>query len=134
MSAQKSISHSHQLIILLVRFGILEFVMGAGSSKAVSRFHMTGETIVRECGDASRVKQLHALVTGATSGIGIETARVLAVAGANVYAMGRNETKLQEVIQAIEKELQEKPSTAGSIQGVVADLDSLTSIKNVPRS
>ena len=103
--------------------------MGAGDSHAVSRFHMTDEDVVKECGDTSRVKQLNILVTGATSGIGIETARVLAVAGANVYAMGRSETKLQEVTHAISKELQEKPSTAGSIHGVLCDLNSLLSVK-----
>ena len=94
-----------------------------------SRFHLTAEDIVKECGDTSRVKQLNILVTGATSGIGIETARILAVAGANVYAMGRSETKLQEVTQAISKELQEKLSTAGSIHGVICDLNSLASVK-----
>ena len=103
--------------------------MGVASSKAVSRFHMTGEEIVKECMDASRVKQLHALVTGATSGIGIETARVLAVVGANVYAMGRSDTKVQEVTQAINKELQEKSLTIGSIRGVLCDLNSLASVK-----
>ena len=107
----------------------LDIIMGSNASHPVSRFHLTAEDIVKECGDASRVKQLNILVTGATSGIGIETARVLAVAGANVYAMGRSETKLQEVTQAISKELQEKPSTAGSIHGVLCDLNSLASVK-----
>ena len=107
----------------------LDITMGAGDSQSVSRFHMTGEDIVKECGDTSRVKQLNVLVTGATSGIGSETARVLAVAGANVYAMGRSEAKVQEVARAISKELQEKSSTAGSIHGVLCDLNSLASVK-----
>lgn len=102
--------------------------MGANSSCSPDRRNLTAEDIVKECGEDSNVKRLHILVTGATSGIGIETARVLALAGAKVYLMGRSETKLQAVIDNINKELREKSST-GSTEGVVCDLDSLASIK-----
>ena len=103
--------------------------MGLGGSYSVSRFSMTAEEIVNECGSSSRVEQLHILVTGATSGIGIETGRVLALAGAKVYLMGRSETKLQEVIQTIKKDLQAKSSNAGVVEGVICDLNSLANIK-----
>jgi NAD(P)-dependent dehydrogenase (short-subunit alcohol dehydrogenase family) len=102
--------------------------MGSSDSRSVSRFHMTAQDIVDECGENSKAKQLQILVTGATSGIGIETGRVLALAGAKVYLMGRSETKLQEVIENINKDLQQKPS-GGSVQGVLCDLNSLASIK-----
>jgi NAD(P)-dependent dehydrogenase (short-subunit alcohol dehydrogenase family) len=44
-----------------------------------------------------------ALVTGATKGIGIETCKVLADAGADIAAVGRDEAGLQEVKTAVEK-------------------------------
>ncbi|CAF4093579.1 unnamed protein product [Adineta steineri] len=97
-----------------------------GSSN--SRYNMTAQDVINECGENSKVKQSHILVTGATSGIGIETGRVLALAGAKVYLMGRSEIKLQQVIENINKELQQK-ATSGSVQGVFCDLNSLTSIK-----
>ncbi|CAF1094118.1 unnamed protein product [Rotaria magnacalcarata] len=93
-----------------------------------TRFSMTGQDIVKECGDNSQIKNLHILVTGATSGIGIETGRILALAGANVYLMGRSETKLNEVRENISKELQQKSST-GTVNGAICDLNSLASIK-----
>jgi len=42
--------------------------------------------------------------------------------------MGRSETKLQEVIENINKDLQQKPS-GGSVQGVLCDLNSLAIVK-----
>jgi NAD(P)-dependent dehydrogenase (short-subunit alcohol dehydrogenase family) len=102
--------------------------MGSGGSCSESRFSLTAENIVEECGANSKVKNSHILVTGATSGIGIDTARVLALAGAKVYLMGRSETKLKEVLDTINKVLQEKPS-GGSVEGVLCDLNSLASVK-----
>ncbi len=101
--------------------------MGSSNS-SLSHYNMTAEDIVNECSENSQVKSSHILVTGATSGIGIDTSRVLALAGAKVYLMGRNETKLQEVIENINKNLQEK-SSGGSVEGVLCDLNSLASIK-----
>jgi NAD(P)-dependent dehydrogenase (short-subunit alcohol dehydrogenase family) len=102
--------------------------MGSGASRPVARRDMTAQDIVNECGANSNVKNASILVTGATSGIGIETGRVLALAGAKVYLMGRSETKLQEVLENIKNELQQKSST-GSVEGVICDLNSLASVK-----
>ncbi|CAF0900199.1 unnamed protein product [Adineta steineri] len=102
--------------------------MGSSDSRSQSRYNMTAQDVINECGENSKVKQSHILVTGATSGIGIETGRVLALAGAKVYLMGRSEIKLQQVIENINKELQQK-ATSSSVQGVFCDLNSLTSIK-----
>jgi NAD(P)-dependent dehydrogenase (short-subunit alcohol dehydrogenase family) len=105
-----------------------KLVMGLVGSSSNARYNMTAQDVIDECGANSKVKQSHIMVTGATSGIGIETARVLALAGAKVYLMGRSETKLNEVIQSINQELQQK-SSGGSVQGVICDLNSLLSIK-----
>jgi NADP-dependent 3-hydroxy acid dehydrogenase YdfG len=102
--------------------------MGSGGSVTKSRFDLTTEDIINECSSDSDIKQKCILVTGATSGIGLETSRKLACAGAKVYLMGRDEAKLQNVIQNITREIEEKQST-GSVQGVVCDLDSLASVK-----
>ena len=108
--------------------------MGAGSSRPVSRFHLTAQEAVNECGNGSTVKRLNILVTGATSGIGIETARVLACNGAKVYLMGRDQSKVHQVVQNISNELQQQQQqqypSGGSIHGVICDLNSLASIKH----
>ena len=44
-----------------------------------------------------------ALVTGATGGLGFETARVLASRGAHVFVCGRTAAKAQKAVAAIEK-------------------------------
>ena len=102
--------------------------MSSSASRAIPRRNMTAQDIINECGENSNVKKAYALVTGATSGIGVETARSLALAGAKVYLMGRDEKKVEEVSETIKKDLQAKSST-GSIEGVLCDLGSLASIK-----
>ena len=105
--------------------------MGSGSYHSVSRARMTAQEVVNECGSSSAIKQLHVLITGASAGIGIETGRVLACNGAKVYLMGRNETKLQEVVDTINNELKQQQSqtSGGFVQGGICDLNSLASIK-----
>jgi len=104
--------------------------MGAGSSRSTSRFHLTAQDVVNECAKGRMMNSLRILVTGASSGIGIETGRVLACNGAKVYMMGRDKTKLQEVISSINNELQEQQQpSGGSVEGVICDLNSLASIK-----
>ncbi|CAF1239006.1 unnamed protein product [Adineta ricciae] len=102
--------------------------MGINSSQTPRRQNLTAQDIIHECNEQSKVKQSYVLVTGATSGIGIETGRTLALAGAKVYLMGRSETKLQKVVTDINEELQQS-TAGGSVQGVLCDLNSLASIK-----
>jgi NAD(P)-dependent dehydrogenase (short-subunit alcohol dehydrogenase family) len=106
--------------------------MGSGSSNHVSRFHMTAQDIFNECADSSSslMKSRNILVTGATSGIGVETVRVLACAGATMYAMGRDAAKLEDVVKNINNQLeQQQQRSGGSVQGVICDLNSLASVK-----
>jgi NAD(P)-dependent dehydrogenase (short-subunit alcohol dehydrogenase family) len=56
-----------------------------------------------------------ALVTGSTAGIGLEIARKLAAEGADVIITGRDQTKLDQAIDAIRR------SGGGTVRGVVAD-------------
>jgi NAD(P)-dependent dehydrogenase (short-subunit alcohol dehydrogenase family) len=104
--------------------------MGSENSGPASRSHLTGQDVINECGLAGRIKNLSILVTGSSSGIGIETSRVLAYNGAKVFMLGRSKTKLEEVINDINHELkQQNQSNRGSVQGVICDLNSLSSIK-----
>lgn len=107
-------------------FSIKIIEMGSGNSRPVSRFHLTGQDVINECDQNGMINHLSILVTGATSGIGIETSRVLALNGAKVFLMGRDQSKLDDVVNSINHELK---STNGSVQGVVCDLNSLASVK-----
>lgn len=64
-----------------------------------------------------------AVVTGASSGLGVETCRVLAAAGATVIMVARDEEKLQAVVQEL---LREQPGAQLHTQCMdLADLDSV---------
>ena len=56
-----------------------------------------------------------ALVTGSTAGIGLEIGRKLAAEGADVIVTGREQTKLDQAIEAIRR------SGGGTVRGVAAD-------------
>ena len=56
-----------------------------------------------------------ALVTGSTAGIGLEIARTLAVEGAEVFVVGRDQTKLDVAVDSI------RASGGANVSGVLAD-------------
>jgi NAD(P)-dependent dehydrogenase (short-subunit alcohol dehydrogenase family) len=59
-----------------------------------------------------------AIITGGTSGIGLETARIFADGGAKVTITGRDETKLENVVEELR-------NSGGEILGLRADLNDL---------
>jgi NAD(P)-dependent dehydrogenase (short-subunit alcohol dehydrogenase family) len=65
-----------------------------------------------------------ALVTGSTSGIGRETALLLAEQGASVIVSGRNTTKGAETVAAVE-------AAGGKARFVAADLNDLESVRRL---
>ncbi|GII52659.1 oxidoreductase [Planotetraspora thailandica] len=65
-----------------------------------------------------------AFITGGNSGIGLETARVLAVHGARVILAGRNQDKLDEAVAEIRK-----VQPDARLDTAVVDLGSLASIR-----
>lgn len=56
-----------------------------------------------------------AVVTGATSGMGLATARLLAAEGAHVYITGRRKDRLDQAVHAIEQ------AAPGQVTGIQAD-------------
>jgi len=71
-----------------------------------------------------------ALVTGSTSGIGVETARVLALQGAHVYIAARNPKKLESCKADMLKTLPQ----GSKISCLVCDLSDLKSVKKCAKS
>ena len=67
------------------------------------------------------------LITGATDGIGKETARALQQMGANVVIVGRNPQKTADVAQ----ELRSQNPTGGGVDAMVADLSSMAEIRRL---
>ncbi|HEY8582233.1 MAG TPA: SDR family oxidoreductase [Capillimicrobium sp.] len=65
-----------------------------------------------------------AIVTGASSGIGAETAQVMAACGARVIAVGRDEQRLQAVVDGIAQD-------GGDATAVVADLADLGTVEAI---
>ncbi|KAI1735887.1 putative short-chain dehydrogenase [Xylaria scruposa] len=66
------------------------------------------------------------LITGATSGIGVETTRAIYATGARVFVMVRDTAKVKPIVADIIN----TTSGIGSIEVIEMDLDSLDSVKN----
>lgn len=66
------------------------------------------------------------LITGATDGIGFETAKILVSRGHHVLIHGRSEAKLQRVAQSL-KSL----SSDASIESYLADLSNITEVESL---
>jgi NAD(P)-dependent dehydrogenase (short-subunit alcohol dehydrogenase family) len=64
------------------------------------------------------------IITGANSGIGFYTALGLAKLGATVIVAGRNKERIDDAIQAIEKE-----TITGTVSPGIIDLSSLNSVR-----
>lgn len=67
------------------------------------------------------------MITGATGGIGKETARALQQMGAHVVIVGRNPQKTADVVA----EMKAQNPSGGEVAGMVADLSSLADIRRL---
>lgn len=105
----------------MISTGILSGLCGAMYLAAPARTFPTSEQVTEGVDLTGKV----AFVTGATSGIGVDTARVLALRGAHVYLVARNPKKLE----ATKAELLKIDPTY-KIDTVVCDLSDLESVKS----
>ncbi|KAH7358314.1 WW domain-containing oxidoreductase [Plectosphaerella cucumerina] len=72
------------------------------------------------------------LITGANSGIGIETARAIHATGATLYLTARDSTKVQEAIDSVKNG--PGPKSDAPIHGLELRLDSLASVRAAAKS
>lgn len=66
------------------------------------------------------------LITGATDGIGLETAKRLVAQGHKVLLHGRNPAKLEQVQQEL--------AAGGEVEGYLADLSSMTAVEGLAKA
>jgi NAD(P)-dependent dehydrogenase (short-subunit alcohol dehydrogenase family) len=82
----------------------------------------TAEEVVSTLGTSLSGRNI--FITGASSGIGVECARVLANAGANVWLAGRNVSKTEAVAQKIVDEC----GDSSRVHVIELDLSDLSSV------
>lgn len=73
-----------------------------------------------------QLKNKTALVTGSTDGIGLATAKGLLKEGAKVYINGRHQSKIEEVITEIKKEIPE-----ADVEGIPADFSKVEEVDSL---
>merc|ERR1712113_1167939 len=64
------------------------------------------------------------VITGANTGIGLETARELLARGGNVFILCRNEARMNAALKELKK-------TSENVEGLLLDLKSFDSVRNV---
>jgi NAD(P)-dependent dehydrogenase (short-subunit alcohol dehydrogenase family) len=95
--------------------------------KGPSDARPTAIQIVKDEGLEGKLSGKVILITGCSSGLGIETARALHETGATVFVTGRDEARTREVIGEILKA--NGGEAKGEIHFVKMELDSLDSVR-----
>lgn len=72
------------------------------------------------------------LITGGTSGLGLESAKRLATAGATIVLTSRTISKGEIAVENVQKYLKDKGVDNSKIYSLVLDLDDLDSVKAFP--
>lgn len=72
------------------------------------------------------------VITGGTTGLGLESAKRLANAGATVVLTSRDEAKGEKAVEAVQSYLKGRGVTNDKVYSLVLDLDDLASVKAFP--
>jgi NAD(P)-dependent dehydrogenase (short-subunit alcohol dehydrogenase family) len=75
-----------------------------------------------------------AVVTGASTGIGLETARYLAAWGAKVTVVGRDVPRTRKAAEAVAHSAREAGIAAPDVAGLTCDFGSLASVRELSRA
>jgi NAD(P)-dependent dehydrogenase (short-subunit alcohol dehydrogenase family) len=74
------------------------------------------------------------VITGGTTGLGLESTKRLASAGATVVLTSRNEAKGEKAVDSVQSYLKERGVINDKVYSLVLDLDDLASVKAFPDS
>ena len=88
----------------------------------------SGTSTTSDVLEGIRLDDKHAFITGATGGLGIETARAFASVGASVTIAGRDPEKIEAALATLRGAL-----PGASFDGEVVDLASLSSIQSAAK-
>ncbi|GAQ78931.1 NAD(P)-binding Rossmann-fold superfamily protein [Klebsormidium nitens] len=87
----------------------------------------TAMAIIKDEGLVGKLKDKVILITGCSSGIGVETARALHATGAHLFLTVRNVGKGEKVVQDIVET--DKSGSGGKVELLRLELDSLASVR-----
>ena len=73
-----------------------------------------------------KLKGKKAFISGSTSGIGLETARILLNEGMTVYINGRSEKTVKKAVEYLKNEIK-----GSEVKGIVADFLKQAQVKNL---
>ncbi|KAL3944914.1 MAG: hypothetical protein SGBAC_001005 [Bacillariaceae sp.] len=74
------------------------------------------------------------LITGASTGLGLESAKRLAAAGATIVLTSRSQAKGEKAVASVEEYVRELQGSTPKVSSLVLDLDDLQSVKSFPNS
>lgn len=103
-------------------FGVHEKTNGPGDARP------TAIQVVKDCDMMGKLAGRNILITGCTSGLGIETARALYEAGAKLFLQGRDIPKLNETIDQLVSKAEYNKNGERPVP-IEIHLDSLESVR-----
>ncbi|CAJ1952200.1 unnamed protein product [Cylindrotheca closterium] len=74
------------------------------------------------------------LITGASTGLGLESAKRLAAAGATIVLTSRNQAKGEKAVANVEEYVREQKGSTPKVYSLVLDLDDLENVKAFPNA